>query len=198
MDMATETVGIDTLINPRLSNAFGDVIRRRRMKLNLTQDQVGTMVGLDFWAIKQFERGLQTPTPATRHAIAVALGLDEDALRRLPIESTQTPATTRRPDAARLFGTEAPPADQAGGMRTFVLVLSSHGETMLMRDLNEAATAIDQAPSAVIHATETITHDGEWFTTTVRYRAFVNLFPDAACDLPDPTAFVEPDWVPGF
>lgn len=196
---------VDQLIKPRLSNAFGDIVRRQRMNLGFSQHDVAERADLTPWEVKQIERGREAPTLMQRRSLAAALGLDDDALRRLPVEDV--PVGARRRDVDLVFDTSGV-AETLGGkpvapcgpsaLRNFALVLSSHGETALMRDLNEAVAVIDGRYGATVEATETITHDGEWFTTILRYRSPIDLFPDAAADLPDPTAFVEPDQTPEF
>lgn len=79
--MALPTCGTATL---------GDVVRRRRREHGLDQDELGQRVGLDFWTIKQIERGNDVPTGATLRALAQTLDLDVDVLLEAPI--TETPA----------------------------------------------------------------------------------------------------------
>lgn len=160
----------------RRESPLGKAIRNRRIELGMTQHDLGERIGCDFWAVKSIERGAVQPMPGQRMAIEVALRLPMGTLDGLggahtgPIRS-QASATPVLP-----LNADAPWTTQPGRMRTFILVLSCHGELMLSRDLNEAAAAIDQSLSAVIQATETITHDGQWFTCVLRYRAFEDLF----------------------
>jgi len=176
------------LINPRLTNSLGDVIRRRRKQLEMSQHDLATAVGLEFFDIKQIERGADEPTLATRRAIALALELSPYDLDGLPITDAP-PAARRRPDAHVV--TDRVVVSPAPRLQTWFHVIVSHGEKHLKRDLNEAMRAIENA-GYLLGAQHVMTGDGRYFTTVLRYQATVDLFPDD--ELPDPETDIPSRW----
>lgn len=197
MDMVTATglpvftgaTSATGLINPRLSNSLGDVMRRRRKQLDMSQHDLAEAVGLGPWLIKQIERGADEPTIAMRRAIAVALHLDADDLRGLPMTDTP-PAARPRPNADRIFAASAPRRQEEPpvfhGLHTFFHVVVSEGEGELRRDLAAAMRTIEQAPVSeddrflrpyLETAQHLMTGDGRWFTSVLRYQALADLFP---------------------
>jgi transcriptional regulator with XRE-family HTH domain len=60
--------------------AFGRRLQDRRLKRGLSQEELAHQSGLHRTYISQIERGLKSPSLATIHAIASALGADAGTL----------------------------------------------------------------------------------------------------------------------
>jgi tetratricopeptide (TPR) repeat protein/transcriptional regulator with XRE-family HTH domain len=77
------------------SEFFGAELRRLRERGRLTQEQLAEKAGLSVNAVSALERGeRRRPYPSTVRALAAALGLDDDELRRL---RAFVPRRDRRP-----------------------------------------------------------------------------------------------------
>lgn len=66
-----------------LGMAFGFVVRRRRLRANLTQANLAAATSLDRTYISMLERGVRQPTLTTIFAISQALGIAPAELIRL-------------------------------------------------------------------------------------------------------------------
>ena len=63
-----------------LQQAFGDVLRRHRVKAGYSQEQLALDCGLDRTFISLLERGLRQPTLTTLFALAMSLGIKSSRL----------------------------------------------------------------------------------------------------------------------
>ena len=59
---------------PGLEKAFGEVLRRRRRVLNLTQEELAIETGLDRTFVSLLERGLRRPSLTTIFVLAMRFG----------------------------------------------------------------------------------------------------------------------------
>jgi transcriptional regulator with XRE-family HTH domain len=76
------------------SGYFGAELRRQRERARLTQEQLAEKAGLSVNAVSALERGeRRRPYPSTVAALAVALGLGDEELRRM---RTLVPRRARR------------------------------------------------------------------------------------------------------
>lgn len=64
----------------RLAKRFGEHLRRRRKKLGYTQDQLGSMIGVNRRFISELERGKGTSYLGPSLAAAEALGVNISSL----------------------------------------------------------------------------------------------------------------------
>ncbi|SES15115.1 NB-ARC domain-containing protein [Lentzea xinjiangensis] len=79
------------------SELFGPALRRLRERARLTQEQLAEKAGLSVNAVSALERGeRRRPYPSTVRALAEALGLDDEELRRL---QALVPRRDRQPGA---------------------------------------------------------------------------------------------------
>lgn len=72
----------------------GDRIKACRREKNLTQGELGEMVGLSTTAIMRYEKNMREPKAQAFHAIAEALGVSEDYLLCKTDDPTPEDATT--------------------------------------------------------------------------------------------------------
>jgi len=63
-----------------LQHAFGDVLRRQRVKAGYSQEQLALDCGLDRTFISLLERGLRQPTLTTLFTLAMSLGIKPSRL----------------------------------------------------------------------------------------------------------------------
>ena len=63
-----------------LQIAFGDVLRKRRLKAGFSQEQLALDCGLDRTFISLLERGLRQPTLTTLFVLADSLGIKPSRL----------------------------------------------------------------------------------------------------------------------
>lgn len=61
---------------PGLERAFGEVLRRHRRALKLTQEELSIETGLDRTFLSLLERGLRRPSLATVFVLANKFGLE--------------------------------------------------------------------------------------------------------------------------
>lgn len=180
------TTSIDTLIKPHQTNTFGDIVRRKRMVMGLKQHDVATLVGETPWTIKQIERGAEAPSLAQRRALAAVLGLDDDALRRLPINDVPVGARRREhvdqvlwdKSLSEAIGESvlSPTASTPARLRNYLHVIVSHGETALRDDTNLRLAMIDDAGGAGVTVTVLADQGAHWFTVAIHYQATHDLF----------------------
>ncbi len=82
---------------PLLVSTFGEVIRKRRRKLNFTQRELADRVGVSKPFIGHLERSRRRPSDHTVRRLADVLGLDQGEL--LLAANPETAGLLRRPSA---------------------------------------------------------------------------------------------------
>jgi len=75
-----------------------------RGEADLTQKQVGDILGVDASQVSRWERGEQLPSPTRLVAMAGALRVDADVLRGLFMEAMQEEAVSARQERDLLLG----------------------------------------------------------------------------------------------
>lgn len=60
--------------------AFGHAVRQARLRLNISQEQLGFLCGLDRTYVSGIERGVRNPTLRIIHVLADALDTTPSAL----------------------------------------------------------------------------------------------------------------------
>jgi transcriptional regulator with XRE-family HTH domain len=59
----------------KIEKAFGEIVRRRRQELGISQEKFAELSGLHRTYISQIERGLKSPSLKAMTSIAVALNV---------------------------------------------------------------------------------------------------------------------------
>lgn len=72
---------IDSL---ELRKALGQNVRRLRIALGLTQEELAAKVGISRVHLNRIENGVQTPSLEISFGLADALGVELDSLRQIP------------------------------------------------------------------------------------------------------------------
>lgn len=67
---------------PDIGSIFGDVLRRRRSALNVSQEELAFRAGVDRTFISRLERGIRQPTITTLIGLGIALGISAADLVR--------------------------------------------------------------------------------------------------------------------
>lgn len=67
---------------PKIEKAFGDVVRRQRQQLGISQEKLAELSALHRTYISQIERGLKSPSLKAMSAIAKALNMKLSAMLR--------------------------------------------------------------------------------------------------------------------
>ena len=82
----------------QLSEAFGVVIRLRRIERRLTQERLSSRAKLNRTYVSDLERGLKSPTLEVVESLALALGTQAHALVEAAenARSRKAPAGTKR------------------------------------------------------------------------------------------------------
>lgn len=73
------------LNRPRLSEAFGSVLKELRAKAGISQEQLALQSGLDRTHVSKIERGLRQPTLATIVQLSATLHVRPERLVKLAI-----------------------------------------------------------------------------------------------------------------
>ncbi len=84
--------------NSEISNAgpiFGEVLRRYRSELNVSQEELAFRAGVDRTFVSRIERGLRQPTITTLIGLGLALGVSAAEL----VRETETEYLIRHPKA---------------------------------------------------------------------------------------------------
>jgi len=82
--------------------SVGDLIRKKRAELKLSQRALAALLGLSHGAVAQWELGQTSPDPVRRSMLAVVLGVDPTALQ--PGGSPEEGELVKRPDELALLG----------------------------------------------------------------------------------------------
>lgn len=70
---------------------LGGKVRKARESAGMSQDELNELIGLPAGYIGKTERGLRSPSWATRRRITMALGLPEDEFEEVPADSERKP-----------------------------------------------------------------------------------------------------------
>ena len=72
---------------PDIGPIFGEVLKRHRSALNVSQEELAFRAGVDRTFISRLERGIRQPTITTLIGLGVALGISAaDLVRETEIE----------------------------------------------------------------------------------------------------------------
>ena len=85
MDYRQQENDIRCMANLQISNIeliFGNVLRRYRAKLNISQEELAFRAGVDRTFISRLERGIRQPTITTLIGLGLALGVSAADLVR--------------------------------------------------------------------------------------------------------------------